>query len=288
MNFKLKHVLLASAFVAAGGVHAEVKTFAAGEQIMHEGWALTAPGGMATFQFSSTLIAELNLIRATAEEVQPADLQVLTTTITSSLGEVRTRFISGSAAAPVTSLTGDFGDHTVTMQAMKTNGGFTFGTFRNAATSGSGFLSVTNIQVDLLTKNVYADITGGNGVGTMLGYHLWSFHTQSEPLVLSVGGYLTPGYTYSSNEVTVSGLFAPMAAMDMMQQALNLNSIGRAGLNSVNDPSRHGGVGFGTLVLTAVPEPSTNILVCAGVMGLGLMARRTRRVGAPTLTAARH
>lgn len=274
-----------AACFASSAVRAEVQTFAVGEQIAHEGWALTAPGGMATFQFSSTLIAELNLIRATATEVPAADLQALTTTTTSASGEVRTRFISGSLAAPVTSLTGDFGDRTITMQAMKTNGGVTFGTSKNVVTHGPGFLSVTNIQVDLLTKNVYADIAGGNGVGTMLGYHLWSFHTQSDPLVLSVGGYLTPGYTYSSNEVTISGLFAPMAAMDMMQKALNLNSTGRSGLNSVNDPSRYGGAGFGTLVLTAVPEPSTNILMCAGVLGLGLTARRTRRVGVPTSLA---
>lgn len=266
---------VAAACVASGVVHAEVQTISVGDGTPVGGWSV--PGGGATFHFSPMLVNLVNVAKSVMAEVQPADLSLTNVSTTSPYGTVTTRLKSGSMAAPVTSLTGEVGDDTVTVQSMATEGGFTFATFKNGATNGYGFLSVTNLKIDLLSKKVYADISGANGVGTLNGYHLWSFNSLSEPLVLSREGHLTPGYTFSSNEVTTSSLFTSTATLDMMQTALNLNPIGRSVLNSMNDPSRNGGVGFGTFVLTAVPEPSTYVLMCAGVVGVGLMARRTRR-----------
>lgn len=266
---------VAAACVASGVVHAEVQTLGVGDEAPVSGWSVA--GGGATFRFSPVLVNVVNLTRSVMAEVQPADLGLTHVSTTSAAGTVTTRLQLGSLAAPMTSLTGEVGDDTVAVQSMSTEGGFTFTTIKNGATNGYGFLSVTNLKIDLLSKKVYADISGGNGVGTLNGYHLWSFNSLSEPLVLSREGHLTPGYTFSSNEVTTSGLFTSTATLDMLQKALNLNNTGRSALNTMNDPSRNGGLGFGTFVLTAVPEPSTYALMCAGVVGVGLMARRARR-----------
>lgn len=198
MNRWISRALALAVFAASGAAQAEVVTLAVGQQAL--GWR--APGGEVTLQFSKSLIAQFNLIRAQATALPPADLTLNTSSTA--------RYASGQLAAPLTSITGNrvedaVGDDTFTVQALESAGGFSLSTIRNGATLGAGFLSMTNIRVDLQTKKVFADIQGTNGVGTLNDYHLWSFATQPDPLVLTRHGYLTPGYSYSSNQVTTSG-----------------------------------------------------------------------------------
>lgn len=267
------------ACMAMNVAHAQVITYVAGKTVSADGseggWALQNAYGGGTLQFSKTLIDALNTTRSTLAVGEPADLQVTTTSSTSGSGVVTTRLATVSLAAPMTSLTGDFGDRTVTVQDMSTQGGFSLATTDNGATDGEGFLSISNLRVDWLTRRVYADIEGGNGVGSISGYHLWSFYAPSAPLVITVSGYLTPGYTHSSNESVISGLFASTEAMNLIDQALNLNGIGRSAWNTVNNPLKGSGLGFGSISL-AVPEPSTYALLMVGGLCAGWMARRRR------------
>ena len=273
MNRWINHGLACAVLAASGVAQAEVVTLTVGQQA--DDWRV--PGGSVTFQVSKMLITEFNLTKAKVTELSPADLTLNTSSSTSSTGLVSTRYVSGQLAAPLTSITGDWvEDNAVTVQALQSAGGFTLSTLKNGATLGAGSLSVSNIRVDLQTKKVFADIQGANGVGALDDYHLWSFAAQSDPLVLTRDGFLTPGYTYSSNQVSTSGLFASTAALDMIQKALNLNNVGRSALNSMNDPTRNGAGGFGYLTMTAVPEPSAIALAVAGLLAAGLLGRLRR------------
>lgn len=162
------------------------------------------------------------------------------------------------------------------MQQVSTAGGATQTTIKNGATDGPGFLSISNLKVDLLTKRVYADIDGGNGVGSIQGYHLWTYTALTGPTSLDLSAFV--GDITVTN--TLSGLFASTAAMDLIDQALNLNAIGRSSLNTVNDPTKGGGAGFGTIVskihVVAVPEPSSYALVVVGGLCAGAAARRRK------------
>lgn len=279
MRVSFSPLVCVAACMAMNVAHAEVLTYVVGDQVMvngsQGGWMLANVHGGSTLQFSGNLINALNVVKSTLAVGEPADLQVATTSLTSGTGAVTTRLGAVSLGAPLTSLTGDFGDHTVTVQAMSTQGGFSLATTDNAATDGAGFLSISNLRVDLLAKRVYADIEGGNGVGARLGYHLWSFNTQSAPLVITVSGDLTPGYTNSANESVISGLFASTEAMDLIDQALSLNSLGRSALNAMNNPLNASGLGFGSISL-AVPEPSSCAMLMVGGLCAGWMARRRK------------
>jgi hypothetical protein len=241
--------------VVSPAVHAEVLTFPVGAHMAHDGWSMVVPEGRATLQLSSQMSDFLRLSQAVPAAVDPASLQVSAA--------------SFSMTAPATSLTGDWSDHSITVQALQTAGGFTLSTDASVAAHGAGFLSISNIWFDLLNREIRADIEGGHGVGVILGHRLWSFATQSEPLVMTLEGHLTPGHVVLSSEISVSGVYLTTDALDMMQKALNLNDIGRALLDGSNHEA-----GFGTFVLAAVPEPSGTALVVAGMLGLGLMARR--------------
>lgn len=273
MKFQLRHVLWATAFVAASGVHAAPVTMTRDTGLNN--WVLI--GGTGSLQFSSLLISALNTAKVFLAEVSPADLQV--TTISN---VVTTRYTGVNASAPLTALTGAFDNQTYQfdVQQVSTAGGATQTTIKNGATDGLGFLSISNLKVDLLTKKVFADISGGNGVGDIQGYHLWTYTALT-------GGSTSLDLSPLGGEITVtntlSGLFASTAAMNLIDQALNLNAIGRSSLNTVNDPTKGGGAGFGTIVseihVATVPEPEACAQLGVGLVGLGLMAawRRGRK-----------
>lgn len=282
MKVAFKSLIAAAAFVAASGAAtAATNTLNAGGTVTDGNWTLSQLSGSGTLSFSSLLISALNTASVTLGEVSPATLNITTSTNTAGA----TKYVTASAAAPVTSLTGNFDGTTLTVTNVGTAGGATQTTIKNSATNGAGSLSISNLKVDLVSKTVYADIVGANGVGTQNGYALWTFTGISGPTTFSVPNPAVQ--TTFTSENTITGLFATQATIDnIFTKALNLNSIGKAGLTAVNDPTKGGGAGFGTIVskisvlatpnsvTPTIPEPSTYALMGLGLVGIGLVARR--------------
>ncbi len=271
MKFAMKTLVATAAFAAAGMASAASATLNVGSSVTDFGYTLSDLTGSGTLTFSNTLIGALNAGKVQVSGVAPATANVVYKT------NAATKVVSissASAAAPVTTLTGDYTASSLAVQAVTTSGGaLQKAPTANIATTG-GSLEITNLKVDLTAKKVYADMVGANGVGTKTNVYLWDVATITGPTtfdlsVVPVGG----GVVTSTN--TLSGLTINQPAFDLFAQAMGLTANGITSLKTVTD--------FGSIVSTisvkvtpAIPEPSTYALMGLGMVGMGLVARRRR------------
>lgn len=297
MNFN-KSLIAASAFVAlAGAAHAAVETktlttTGTTSSINSNGYTFSQLAGTGSLNFSNNLIVALNLAQVQVQAVAPATVAPTTSTATNGV----VKYTSVNAAAPVTSLTSNFDGTTLNVTGVGTAGGALQTTAKNSATNGAGQLSISNLQVDLTAKIIYADIVGNSnatntsttnfvyGSVNLTRYALWSFDSISGPTSFGVNS----GTTSIGGQNTISGLFLVNAADvdNIFVKTLGLNNTGRSGITSVNTRSGTNTAGFGAIVsnisasvapVTAVPEPSTYMLMGLGLVGLGLARRRAAR-----------
>lgn len=270
MKFAMKPLMIAAALVVAGAANATSVTLPANGTLTAAGYTLSDLSGTDTLTFSSALIGALNAGKVQITNVDPATAAVTYKT------NAATKVVSistASAAAPVTSLTGDLTGTNLSITGAGTAGG----TLQTAATANiattGGSLKIINLSVDLLAKKVYADLIGGNGVGTRNNVWLWDITTITGPTAIDLS--LLPAGGVATLTNTRSGLIINQAAFDLFATSMGLTANGITSLKTVTD--------FGTIVSTisvkatpAVPEPGTYALMGLGMVALGMATRRRR------------
>lgn len=260
MKMSFKPVLLATAMLIAGGAHAATEsiTIGTGASVDSLGTTFSGLGGTGTLQFSELLLGALQIAAIQTTAAAPGVL-----TVDEETGAI-------SAAAPVTALTGTNDNSAGTFTATKVNtaGGAVMTAAKKNVATTTGSLTVTNLTVDLGTQSIYADLIGGNGVGTKTQVKVWDYAAITGSTTID-----TAAGTHTTNNV-LSGLTITTEAFDIFAASLGLTAFGKSSMAAIED---YGVINSSITVTTAVPEPSTYAMLASGLAVLAFAAKRARR-----------
>ncbi|MGQ0596640.1 PEP-CTERM sorting domain-containing protein [Aquabacterium sp.] len=243
MTSWFKPSLAASMFMGIGLVHAAAVTIPSGTDYQGTYFG----GGAVNMAFYIDLLQAWDDTKASLSSYGAASVTVLKDT--------DGFYESAGFSAPLTSLTID--DNSNKVLSLATTGGITVLSPNLFGMSSGGSLTVTDLNIDLANKKVYANVIGGNGVGTLSNFYLWDIGSMTGPTILTGNG---------ADVTTMTGLKITAAGSAVLEKSLGLMIWGKPLYKYTTD--------YGTITVVAVPEPSTSALMGLGLAGLLISKRR--------------
>lgn len=256
MRSPVHHILAAALLAATGAAQAATVT--------SQAWDLGI-GGSATLSFSADLLGALDTGKVTVASYGYAYPPVVHQDSDGFYTQVQ-------AVAPISTITYDTASSDVL--GVGSVGGVTLTAPVLKSVSSGGQLTVTDLNADFSTGTIYANIIGGNGVGTLSHLALWH--------IASITGNTNLNGSYSLT--TLSGLSLTTEGFNAFSQSLGLLTLGKSALMGVTD--------FGTITtyiepppltrpplpppwyVSPTPEPSTYAMMGLGLLGLAIVRRR--------------
>lgn len=230
MKVAFKSLIAAAAFIAAGAASAATVTVTLGSTV-YKGHTLS---GSETLTFSPDGTSWLDVIKGS---VASSGVSTVVSTKDSD-----GYYTSITMAAPLVSLNLD--GVTDDLQSLAATGGITVTAPVLRAISTGGSITLTDLNVDLNAKKVYATVVGANGVGTVTNVPLWDIDTVLGPTNIAL-----PANGSGVFNLTVQGLHLTVDGNSKVVSSLGLARLGQAALAAVSD--------FGSISMsvtsTAVP-----------------------------------
>lgn len=239
MKVAFKSLIAAAAFIAAGTASAATVTVTPGTTV-YKGFKLS---GNQTLSFSSDALSLFEIFQPVVGPTSPA-----TTTVTKDTDGV---YLDVTMAAPLSSLAVD--DTNDLAQSAASTGGLTMTIAPLRGVTSGGALTITDLQVDLLSKKVFATVIGGNGVGTLTNVYLWDFDT-----VAGNTAVIPPVPGSATTTFTVSGLHLTVDGYNKVTTSLGLLNIGKSAVASITDFGSISTVVKAEQVLTPLPTCSVS------------------------------
>jgi hypothetical protein len=129
--------------------------------------------------------------------------------------------------------------------------------------SSGGSVTVTDLSLDLVNKQVKATLIGANGVGTLTDFALWNIDPNNALPMSYVPGMNASG--------TITGLSITSDGFAKVSQALGLLTLGKSALMGVTD---YASISWR---IAAVPEASTWAMTLLGLGAIGAAVQRRRQ-----------
>ncbi len=254
MKFAFKTIVAAAALAAAAASQAAVIELTEGQSYK----GLTASGN-ATLEFSQQLLGALD---AGQIVIQPFGSVVPNITF-----DQDGFYLGAEITAPLRSASIDTATDNV-VGAGTTGGAILTATALKGISNG-GQIIVSDLEADLTAKVIRAHVVGSNAAGTYSFdqvIDLWS-------VTNIVGSTLIAGPGTYINEL--NGLTITAQGREVMINSLGLIKGGITALEGVTDYGRV----TSTIVATAVPEPSTYLMMGVGMLAVGVAVQRRRKNG---------
>ncbi len=198
MNFKFKSLVAAAAFIATHAAMAAPVTLAAGTTA-YKGVTLS---GSDAWTLDRSVLSIVGLFGGMAAPVSPATYLATPTT--------SPRLLSAVLTAPVSTVVVE--STTDDILSVSALGGLFLTATADVDTNTGGSVSLTNLEIDLVTKTVFADLSGENGVTTFKRLAVWTFGTSTVAKAPVTAGALS-SLTVSSLNITPEALAALTQAL---------------------------------------------------------------------------